>query len=92
MASFTLEGETCEYLKPGPGHSPDEARSWTYGNYPKVLAACLPEKRAPHRLSWPRTFATLVFHRARALRVRLERYQGLIASPFNRVGREPGIQ
>ncbi|WP_427136447.1 FadR/GntR family transcriptional regulator [Pseudarthrobacter sp. S9] len=26
------------------------------------------------------------------LRVRLERYQGLIASPFNRVGREPGIQ
>jgi hypothetical protein len=27
-----------------------------------------------------------------ALRVRLERYQGLIASPFNRVGREPGIQ
>ena len=27
-----------------------------------------------------------------ALRVRLERYQRLIASPFNRVGREPGIQ
>ncbi|MCQ6271014.1 SIR2 family protein [Pseudarthrobacter sp. R1] len=27
-----------------------------------------------------------------ALRVRLERYQWLIASPFNRVGREPGIQ
>jgi cation-transporting ATPase E len=26
------------------------------------------------------------------LRVRLERYRGLIASPFNRVGREPGIQ
>jgi hypothetical protein len=26
------------------------------------------------------------------LRVRLERYQRLIASPFNRVGREPGIQ
>ncbi len=26
------------------------------------------------------------------LRVRLERYQGLVASPFNRVGREPGIQ
>jgi site-specific DNA recombinase len=26
------------------------------------------------------------------LRVRLERYQGLIASPPNRVGREPGIQ
>jgi ABC-type oligopeptide transport system ATPase subunit len=25
------------------------------------------------------------------LRVRLERYPGLIASPFNRVGREPGI-
>ncbi len=25
-----------------------------------------------------------------SLRVRLERYQGLIASPFNRVGREPG--
>ena len=29
---------------------------------------------------------------ARALRVRLERYQRLIASPINRVGREPGIQ
>lgn len=27
-----------------------------------------------------------------SLRVRLERYQRLIASPFNRVGREPGIQ
>jgi len=27
-----------------------------------------------------------------ALRVRLERYQRLIASPFNRVGREPGIR
>ncbi len=26
------------------------------------------------------------------LRVRLERYQGVIASPFNRVGREPGNQ
>ncbi len=29
---------------------------------------------------------------AGALRVRLERYQGVIASPFNRVGREPGNQ
>ncbi|MBT2533951.1 helix-turn-helix domain-containing protein [Arthrobacter sp. ISL-48] len=30
--------------------------------------------------------------KAVTLRVRLERYQRLIASPFNRVGREPGIQ
>jgi len=32
------------------------------------------------------------YARAMALRVRLERYQRLIASPINRVGREPGIQ
>ena len=39
MASFTLDGETFEYLKPDPGHQPEDAHSWTYGNYPKVLAA-----------------------------------------------------
>ena len=38
MASFTLDGETYEYLKPDPGHLPEEAKSWEYGNYPKVLA------------------------------------------------------
>lgn len=38
MASFTLEGETFEYLKPDPGHPPEEAKSWTYGNYPKIRA------------------------------------------------------
>ena len=31
-------------------------------------------------------------HIPNALRVRLERYQGLVASPFSRVGRELGIQ
>lgn len=38
MASCTLDGETFEYLKPDPGHEPEDARSWTYGSYPKVLA------------------------------------------------------
>ncbi|WP_409017381.1 restriction endonuclease [Arthrobacter sp. MP_2.3] len=37
---------------------------------------------------WPQSNSISV----KALRVRLERYQGLIASPLNRVGREPGIQ
>ncbi|MDQ0849160.1 hypothetical protein QFZ65_001098 [Arthrobacter sp. B3I9] len=39
MASFTLDGETFEYLKPDPGHQPEETKSLTYGNYPKVLAS-----------------------------------------------------
>ena len=38
MASFTLDGRTFEYLKPDPGHSPEDARSWEYGKYPKALA------------------------------------------------------
>jgi hypothetical protein len=38
MASFSLDGETFEYLKPDPGHSPEDAKSWEYGKYPKVLA------------------------------------------------------
>ena len=38
MASSTLDGETFEYLKPEPGHAPEDARSWTYGNYPKIRA------------------------------------------------------
>ncbi|NUU30833.1 hypothetical protein [Arthrobacter sp. C9C5] len=38
MASFILDGETFEYLKPDPGHSPEDAKSWEYGKYPKVLA------------------------------------------------------
>lgn len=42
MASFTLDGQTFEYLKPDPGHEPEYAKSGTYGNYPKVLAALPP--------------------------------------------------
>jgi len=38
MASFTLDGTSYEYLKPDPGHQPEDAKSWEYGNYPKVLA------------------------------------------------------
>lgn len=37
MASFTLDGETYEYLRPDPGHA-EETHSWTYGAYPKVMA------------------------------------------------------
>ncbi|MET1065140.1 MAG: hypothetical protein ABWX85_09235 [Arthrobacter sp.] len=39
MASLTLDGTTYEYLLPDPGHSPEDARSWEYGSYPKVMAA-----------------------------------------------------
>ncbi len=39
MASFTLDGEMYEYLKPDPGHPPEEAKSWEYGSYPKILAS-----------------------------------------------------
>src|SRR2546423_877238 len=38
MASFTLGGVTYEYLTPDPGGQPEDARSWTYGQYPKVVA------------------------------------------------------
>lgn len=38
MASFTLDGITYEYLRPDPGHDPEAAHSWTYGQYPKVMA------------------------------------------------------
>lgn len=38
MAAFTLDGEMYEYLKPDPGHQPEDTKSWTYGNYPKVIA------------------------------------------------------
>jgi hypothetical protein len=38
MATFTLDGITYEYLRPDPGHKPEDARSWTYGEYPKVMA------------------------------------------------------
>lgn len=38
VASFALHGETFEYLKPDPGHQPEGAKSWTYGQYPKVGA------------------------------------------------------
>lgn len=39
MASFTLDGETHEYLRPDPGHRPEDAKSWEYGKYPKVMAS-----------------------------------------------------
>jgi len=39
MPTFTLDGETYEYLKPDPGHSPEDAKSWEYVNNPKLLAA-----------------------------------------------------
>jgi hypothetical protein len=39
MTSFTLDGETYEYLRPDPGHPAEETRSWEYGNYPKVMAS-----------------------------------------------------
>lgn len=38
-ASFTLDRQTFEYLKRDPWHSPQDAKSWEYGKYPKVLAA-----------------------------------------------------
>jgi hypothetical protein len=38
MPSFTLDGVTYEYLMPDPGHRPEDARSWEYGKYPKVMA------------------------------------------------------
>lgn len=39
MPSFTLDGQTFEYLQPDPGHTPEDAHSWTYGAYPKIRAA-----------------------------------------------------
>jgi hypothetical protein len=36
MPAFTLEGVTYEYLRSDPGHPPEDAHSWTYGQYPKV--------------------------------------------------------
>jgi hypothetical protein len=38
MSAFNLDGVTYEYPRLDPGHSPEEARSWTYGHYPKVMA------------------------------------------------------
>ena len=39
MASFTLDGETYEYLRQDPGHPPEKTRSWESGNYPRVMAS-----------------------------------------------------
>lgn len=39
MASFTLDGETHEYLMPDPGHAPEDTQSWMYGQRPKILAS-----------------------------------------------------
>ncbi|MET1088979.1 MAG: hypothetical protein ABWY04_17990 [Arthrobacter sp.] len=38
MPTFTLDGETYEYLRPDPGRESEDARSWAYGEYPRVLA------------------------------------------------------
>lgn len=38
MAAFFLDGTTYEYLLPDPGHDPEATHSWTYGQYPKVMA------------------------------------------------------
>ncbi|CAH0256393.1 hypothetical protein SRABI26_03278 [Arthrobacter sp. Bi26] len=38
MASFTLDGQTYEYLRSAAGHSAEETKSWEYGNYPRVMA------------------------------------------------------
>jgi hypothetical protein len=37
-ASFTLDGITYEYVRPDPGNDPEVTHSWTYGQYPKVMA------------------------------------------------------
>lgn len=39
MASFTLDRETFEDLRPDPGHPAEKTRSWEYGVYPKVMAS-----------------------------------------------------
>ena len=39
MPSFTLDGDTYEYLRPDPGRESEDARSRAYGDYPRVLAA-----------------------------------------------------
>jgi hypothetical protein len=46
MASFTLDGETHECLRPDPGHAPEDTHSRTYGKYPKVLATLILGRRS----------------------------------------------
>lgn len=38
MPSFTLDGETYEYLRADPGRDSEDARSRDYGNHLRVLA------------------------------------------------------
>lgn len=38
VASFTLDGQSYDYLRPDPGHNPSATHSWHYGNYPKIMA------------------------------------------------------
>jgi hypothetical protein len=38
MATFILDGITYEYLRPVPGHGPEDTHSWTYGEFPNVMA------------------------------------------------------
>jgi hypothetical protein len=37
MASFALDGGTCEWLAPGLCHKWERAGTWTCGNYAKVI-------------------------------------------------------
>lgn len=39
MATFTLDGETYEYIRQDPGRPREETRSWEYGKYPKIMVA-----------------------------------------------------
>ena len=41
MGSFTLHGEIYDYVESDPGNPPEEAKSWTYGQYPKIRATLL---------------------------------------------------
>jgi hypothetical protein len=37
MASFTIDGQTYEYLRQDPGPH-ENIQSWEYGSYPKIMA------------------------------------------------------
>jgi len=53
MASFTLDGETYEYLRPDPAHPAEESLSWEDGSYPKVVASVSRWRAVPQRTSTP---------------------------------------
>lgn len=53
MASFTLDGETYEYLRPDPAHPAEESLSWEDGSYPKVVASVSRWRAVPQWTSTP---------------------------------------